>query len=205
MVPGTYNVVVKLGSPRGQGDAAGRSRSGPQGSPADWQAWDAATVRAGQLQNAVADAINRIIATRKDVNLALAKLDARDRERDRDGATHKPDDAEKALRQSARDLQKRLTAVERRLYVSPDVKGLVEDETTALSQVENVRRALGSAWETPSPTTQRLPGRRRPHRPRRAGRRQQALRRGRPGLPEEGGGRPDRSAERSGADQRSEG
>jgi hypothetical protein len=38
--------------------------------------------------------------------------------------------------------------------VSPDVKGLVEDETTALSQVENIRRALASTWEAPSPTTQ---------------------------------------------------
>jgi photosystem II stability/assembly factor-like uncharacterized protein len=153
VIPGTYNVVVKLGSHETKGTIQVEPDPALKVSPADWQTWDAATVRSGQLQDAVADAINRINASRKDVNLALAKLDARNRERDRDGATHKPDDAEKALRGSARDLQKKLSAVERRLYVSPDIKGLIEDDTTALSQVENVRRALGSAWETPSPTT----------------------------------------------------
>jgi photosystem II stability/assembly factor-like uncharacterized protein len=153
VIPGTYNVVVKLGTHEAKGTIQVVPDPSLKVSPADWQAWDAAITQAGHLQDAVADAINRINATRKDVNLALAKLDARNRERDRDGATHKPDDTEKALRQSARDLQKKLSTVERRLYVSPDIKGLIEDDTTALSQVENVRRALGSAWETPSPTT----------------------------------------------------
>jgi photosystem II stability/assembly factor-like uncharacterized protein len=153
VIPGTYNVVVKLGAHEAKGTLQVEPDPSLKVSPADWQAWDAAIAQAGHLQDAVADAINRIVATRKDVNLALAKLDARAKERDRDGATHKPDDAEKALRQSARDLQKKLSTVERRLYVSPDIKGLIEDDTTALSQVENVRRALGSAWETPSPTT----------------------------------------------------
>jgi photosystem II stability/assembly factor-like uncharacterized protein len=153
VIPGTYNVVVKLGGHEAKGTLRVDPDPALKSTPADWQAWDAATVHSGQLQNAVADAINRIIATRKDVNLALAKLDARAKERERDGGTAKPTDAEKVLRQSARDLQKKLTTVERRLYVSPDVKGLVEDDTTALSQVENIRRALGSAWETPSSTT----------------------------------------------------
>ncbi len=154
VVPGTYDVTVKYGGHEAKGTVTVAPDPALKSSPADWQAWDAATVRAGALQNAVADAINRINATRKDVTLALGKLDARDKERERDGGTAKPDDAEKALRQSARDLQKRLSTVERRLYVPPDVKGLVEDDTTALSQVKNVRRAVGSAWEVPSATTQ---------------------------------------------------
>jgi hypothetical protein len=153
VTPGTYNVTVKLGTHEAKGTLRIDPDPALKTSPADWQAWDAAIVHAGQLQNAVADSINRVNATRKDVNLALAKLDARAKERERDGGVHKPDDAEKALRQSARDLQKKLSTVERRLYVSPDTKGLVEDDTTALSEVENVRRALGSAWETPTATT----------------------------------------------------
>ena len=156
VIPGTYNVVVKYGGHESKGTVTVAPDPALKSSPADWQAWDAATVRSGSLQNAVADAINRINATRKDITLALAKLDARNKERDRDGngETRKPDDAEKALRQSARDLQKKLSAVERRLYVPPDTKGLVEDDTTALSQVENARRAVGSTWETPSATSQ---------------------------------------------------
>ena len=100
----------------------------------------------------MADAINRIAATRRDVNLVIAKLDAQDKERERSGGPQGGDGAGKALRQSARDLQKKLSAVERRLYVSPDIKGLVNDETTALSKVETARRALSSSWETPSAT-----------------------------------------------------
>ena len=153
VVPGTYSVVVKYGGHEAKGTVTVEPDPALKATPADWQAWDAATVRSGALQNAVADAINRINVTRKDLGAALAKLDARAKERERDGGSAKPDEAEKALRQSARDLQKKLSAVERRLYVPGDAKGLVEDETTALSRVENVRRALGSSWETPSATT----------------------------------------------------
>jgi hypothetical protein len=152
VIPGTYGVVVKYGGHEAKGTLRVEADPTLESSPADWQAWDAAINRAGGYQNAVADAINRIAATRKDVSLVLAKLDAQDKERERGGGPKGGDDAGKALRQSARDLQKKLSAVERRLYGSPDVKGLVEDETTALSKVETARRAITSTWETPSAT-----------------------------------------------------
>jgi photosystem II stability/assembly factor-like uncharacterized protein len=152
VIPGTYGVVVKYGGHEAKGTLTIAPDPALKTSPADWQAWDAAVVRSGALQNAVADAINRIGVTRKDVTLALAKLDARDKERERNGGAKEGDDAEKAIRQAARDLRKRLSTVERKLYVSPDIKGLVEDETTALSQVENVRRVVGSSWEAPNAT-----------------------------------------------------
>jgi hypothetical protein len=153
VIPGTYGVVVKYGGHEAKGTLKVEPDPTLKTSEADWRAWDAAITHVGELQNAVADAINRIGATRKDVNQALARLDARDKERERDGGEARgKDDAGKALRQSARDLQKRLSTVERRLYVPPDIKGLVEDDTTALSQVESARRALGTSWEAPSPT-----------------------------------------------------
>ena len=37
--------------------------------------------------------------------------------------------------------------------MSADVKGLLEDDSTALSEVENVRRAIGNSWEAPTPNT----------------------------------------------------
>jgi photosystem II stability/assembly factor-like uncharacterized protein len=157
VVPGTYSVVVKYGGHEARGTVTVEADPELKSSPAGWAAWDAAVVRAGALQNAVADAINRIGTTRKDVSQALAKLDARDKEKERDaetGTPAKPDPSEKALRQSARDLQKKLSAVERRFYVSADLKGLLEDDTTALSEVENVRRAIGNSWEAPSANTQ---------------------------------------------------
>ncbi|HTG33239.1 MAG TPA: hypothetical protein VLB76_09930 [Thermoanaerobaculia bacterium] len=152
VIPGTYGVVVKYGGHEAKGTLRVEADPTLKSSPADWQAWDTAITRAGGYQNVVADAINRISATRKDVNLVLARLDAQDKERERNGAAKGGDDAGKALRQSARDLQKKLSAVERRLYVPPDTKGLVSDETTALSKVENARRVISSSWETPSAT-----------------------------------------------------
>ncbi len=155
VIPGTYGVVVKY---RGH-EAKGTLKIEPDPtlkiSDADWRSWDAAINQVGELQNAVADSINRIGATRRDVNQVLARLDAREREqRERNGGEARGrDDASKALRQAARDLQKRLSTVERRLYVPPDTKGLVEDDTTALSRVETTRRALTSSWSAPSATT----------------------------------------------------
>ncbi len=156
VIPGTYTVVVKYGGHEAKGTVTVEPDPSLKTTEADWRAWDAATIRVGQLQNAVADAVNRLNATRKDVNQALAKLDARDKEREdqQPGVEAKGDDAEKALRKAARDLQKKITAVERRFQVPSDTKGLVEDETVALSRVGTARRAIGTSWETPSPTAQ---------------------------------------------------
>ena len=89
VIPGTYNVVVKYGGHEAKGTLRVEADPALESSPADWQAWDAAINRAGGYQNAVADAINRIAATRKDVSLVLAKLDAQDKERERDGASQR--------------------------------------------------------------------------------------------------------------------
>ena len=151
VVPGTYNVVVKYGKQEAKGTVKVEPDPSLKATEADWKAWDEATVRVGQLQNAVADAVNRLNATRKDVSQALAKLDARDKEREQRGEERGKDEGEKALRQAARDLQKKITAVERRFQVPSDTKGLVEDDTTASSRVGDARRALGTSWETPSP------------------------------------------------------
>jgi photosystem II stability/assembly factor-like uncharacterized protein len=155
VVPGTYGVTVKVGKQEAKGTLKVEADSGLEGS-ADWQAWDAAAARLGELQNAVTDAINRIAATRKDVGVVLAKLDAQAAERERSGGGtpgQATDDPGKALRQSARDLQKKLSAVEKRLYTPPDTKGLIDDDDTALALVQNAGRALSSTWKAPSETT----------------------------------------------------
>ncbi|HEV2851458.1 MAG TPA: hypothetical protein VHC97_01520 [Thermoanaerobaculia bacterium] len=154
VIPGTYGVTVKYGGHEAKGTVKVEADPDLKGSQADWQAWDAATVQTGELQNAVTDAISRIIATRKDVGVVLAKLDAQAAERERNGgARDAADDSSKALRQAARDLQKKLSAVERRLYVPPDTKGLIDDDSTVLGRVQNASRALGAGWGAPTATT----------------------------------------------------
>jgi photosystem II stability/assembly factor-like uncharacterized protein len=156
VMPGTYGVTVKFGEREAKGTLKIEADPDVKTSQADWQAWDAATARMGELQNAVTDAVNRIAATRKDVGVVLGKLDAQAAERERSSAGNPAkgaDDPNKALRQAARDLQKKLSAVEKTLYTPPDTKGIVDEEDRALNKVQNAGRALGSAWGTPSATT----------------------------------------------------
>jgi len=154
--PGTYNVTVKYKDKEARGTIKVVQDPALANTEADWQARETAIARAGNLQNAVTDAIVRIGAAKDDVKVVLAKLDARRKERERDApaSTGKPpDDPDKAVNKAARDLQKKLTEVEKKLWVTPDTKGLVLDETVS-SKVDNANRALDSTWDRPSPTTE---------------------------------------------------
>ncbi len=150
--PGTYNVTVKLRDHEAKGTLQVVADPALENTDADWQAREDAVARAGELQNAVADAPARIAAARDDVKVVLAKLDARKKERERAGADAKTaGEPDKPLAQAARDLQKKLSAVERRFYVPPDTKGIVEDET-AYAKVTDFGRTLDATWGRPSPT-----------------------------------------------------
>ena len=153
VAPGTYTVTVKFRDKEAKQTLQMVADPALGNSDADWQTREAAVVRAGELQNALTDAISRIAAAKDDVKVVLAKLDARKKVRERDaGAAKDAADPDKPLAQAARDLQKKLSAMERRLYVPPDTKGLVEDETP-WNKVQDVGRAFESTWSRPSPTT----------------------------------------------------
>ena len=154
VAPGTYTVSVKFRDKEAKQTLQVVPDPALGNGDADWQAREAVVTRAGELQNAVADAITRINAAKDDVKVVLAKLDARKKERENanPGAAKDADDPDKPLAQAARDLQKKLSAMERRLYVPPDTKGLVED-VTPWNKVQNVGRAVDATWTRPSPTT----------------------------------------------------
>ena len=149
VAPGTYNVAVKYGKEEARGTV--KVEADPQLGVAanDWQAWDAVVKRVGQLQDAVTEAIERVSATRSDVGVVLSKLDARSKARQRNGETG--NDPDRELRRAARDLQKRLDEVERKLYVPPGTKGIVEDRT-AQNRMDYMRRYVGSSFTTPTGT-----------------------------------------------------
>ena len=153
--PGTYNVTVKYKDKEAKGTIQVVPDPALTTADADWQAREAAVTRAGQLQNAVADAIGRIGTAKDDVKVVLNKLDARRKERERNAqpGAKKEDDPDKALGKAARDLQKKLTDLEKRFWVTPDTKGIVEDQT-ALTKVEDASRGAESTWGRPSPNTQ---------------------------------------------------
>jgi photosystem II stability/assembly factor-like uncharacterized protein len=154
VAPGTYTVSVKFRDKEAKQTLQVVPDPALGNGDADWQAREAVVTRAGELQNAVADAITRINAAKDDVKVVLAKLDARKKERENanPGAAKDAADPDKPLAQAARDLQKKLGAMERRLYVPPDTKGLVED-VTPWNKVQDVGRAADATWTRPSPTT----------------------------------------------------
>jgi photosystem II stability/assembly factor-like uncharacterized protein len=157
--PGTYNVTVKYKDKEARGTIRVVQDPALPNTEADWQTREAAIARAGGLQNAVTDAIVRIGAAKDDVKVVLAKLDARRKERERNagvlsGGDGKPaDDPDRPLNKAARDLQKKLGEVEKRLWVTPDTKGLTLDETVS-NKVDEANRALDSTWDRPSPTAE---------------------------------------------------
>jgi photosystem II stability/assembly factor-like uncharacterized protein len=153
--PGAYTVTVKFRDREARQTLQVVADPALGNTDADWQAREAVVVRAGELQNAVADAVARINAARDDVKVVLAKLDARKKEREKTagaGAAKDAADPDKPLAQAARELQKKLSAIERRFYVPPDTKGIVDDEDTAWNKVTTAGRTVESSWSRPSPT-----------------------------------------------------
>ena len=172
--PGTYAVTIRF-----QGhEASGKVEVAPDpfthNSAADWQAREAALRRLGQLQDSLVEAVDRIAAARTDLDVVVAKLrraDAREEERKKaagidaaaapagtpaaaeasNAAPRGPGAAGNPLLRAARDLRRKLDAEERRLYVPPGIKGIVDDRT-ALSRVQNALGSLDSSWDPPDAT-----------------------------------------------------
>ena len=53
---------------------------------------------------------------------------------------------------AARDLQKKLTEIEKRIWVTPDTRGIVDDQTLS-ARVDAAGFPVQSAWGSPTPTT----------------------------------------------------
>jgi hypothetical protein len=142
--PGTYAVTVKfrgseakqtvrvLPDPRQPAEAAAR------------QANYDTILRAGRMYEAVTSAIERIRQTRTDIDAVLAKQKKDD---DAPAADKAPDPIAKA----AGDLKKKLDAMEKRLWVPPQTKGIVA-ETDVQSKISYPMYSLQSSWDAPTPS-----------------------------------------------------
>ncbi len=165
VLPGTYTITVKykdheasapvrvLADPRFQIGAAAR------------QAKYDAVMRAGRLQETVAEAVKRILRTREEIGLVQArarKEDGADEARDRgaDGAAGEEAGDEQGgsgkdplaeLRKEGDRLKEKLEAMEKRLRVPPGTRGIVADRDVAYSRVRFAQFSLGSSWDAPTP------------------------------------------------------
>ena len=146
VAPGTYTVTVRF---RGQ-EAKGTVQVLPDaaaGSPqeaAAWQRREAALGRAAALQERTVAAIERLIATRADLDAALAK--ARKAGAGEDGGAGA---AHQELIAAGKALRTRLDGLERELWIPPTTKGLLRNRDL-LSKVENVVSALDSSFDPPN-------------------------------------------------------
>jgi photosystem II stability/assembly factor-like uncharacterized protein/ribonuclease HI len=147
--PGTYGVTVRYGDHEAKGTVQVVAAPTIENTEADWQAREDALVRIQRIQESTVDAIDRIAATRKDVEVVLQKLQPKDKKKE--PSADGKDDPNKALKDAAKDLQKKLTEMEKRLWVSPDVKGIIDDQTL-MAGVNAVAFPVFSTFEPPSAT-----------------------------------------------------
>ncbi|HET7710824.1 MAG TPA: hypothetical protein VFL80_02745, partial [Thermoanaerobaculia bacterium] len=141
--PGKYSVTVKYKeqSATETVNVVGDPRF--QISPADRKAkWDA-VVRAGEMQEVVADAIDRITKTRSDIDAVIARRQTPPKPGERPA----PD----TLVIEGRRLKQRLDVVEKMFWVPPKTKGIVSDADVALSKIGYVQSALSSSYDAPTP------------------------------------------------------
>ncbi|HET9228263.1 MAG TPA: hypothetical protein VFR31_16420, partial [Thermoanaerobaculia bacterium] len=144
--PGTYNVTVRFGDHEAKGTVQVLAAPTVENTEADWQAREAALTRLQKVQESGVEAIERIAAVRKDIDIVLAKLQPKDKK-----AEEPKEDPNKALKDAAKDLQKKLTDLEKRLWVTPDTRGIVDDRTLSAS-VNAAMFPVLSTFEPPSPT-----------------------------------------------------
>ena len=143
--PGTYTVTIKfrgneakqsvrvLPDPRHTGQAAAR------------QANYDAILRAGRMYETVTSALDRIRQTRGDIDAVLAK------QKKDDDAPAAADTAPDPVSKAAADLKKKLDAMEKRLWVPPQTKGIVA-ETDVQSKIGYPMYSLQSSWDAPTPS-----------------------------------------------------
>jgi len=149
--PGTYRVVLKYKDHTAQGTAQVLPAPFTQNTAEDWQAREVAFERIKTVQTALAAAIDRINGARADLDLVKKKLDAADKARRTAGEEEK-EDPHRDLKKAAKGLRAQLDATEKKIYIPPGTKGIVDESGTAFEQIQSVRSSLESSWDPPNAT-----------------------------------------------------
>jgi photosystem II stability/assembly factor-like uncharacterized protein len=160
--PGIYQVTISFKGHEAKGTVQVAPDPSTHNSGADWQAREAAVRRLGELQDSLVEGIERLGTARADLDVVVAKLrraDARQEEKKKKAAPAAGSAAGGSgaaapgnpLLRSARELRRKINTVERRLFVPPTTKGIVDD-WTALSRVQLALFSLDSSWDAPNAT-----------------------------------------------------
>jgi hypothetical protein len=147
--PGTYTVTVKLGDHESKGTVRVLGDPRSANTAADWQTRETAIVRAEQLQDTLAEAVDRLRRTRSDVDAVIEKA----KKAAGPAVTAASDTAKETppLAKAGEALKEKLTALEKRFWSPYDTVGLVA-ESDAVTHLGYVRGYLNATWAPPSPT-----------------------------------------------------
>ncbi|HEX2163083.1 MAG TPA: hypothetical protein VHM02_03975 [Thermoanaerobaculia bacterium] len=160
VLPGTYQVTVRFGDEEATAPVEVLPDPRFDLSAEDRRAGHAAARRAGELQEALTAAIERVRAARHDVETVLARRAAANEEAERearrqgsaeddDDEADEGEDAPDLLARDGRKLLADLDALERALWQPPGSRGILP-ETDAWSQVGRASWLLGDAWRPPT-------------------------------------------------------
>ncbi|HWN43787.1 MAG TPA: hypothetical protein VNW71_16290, partial [Thermoanaerobaculia bacterium] len=152
VLPGAYLVRVSykdqksaeqtvrvLPDPRYEGRLGGRQ--------ANFEAQE----RAGRIQEALAEAVERINQTRTDLDAVTARLKAREEKGKKEsGESGGPPSPAADLMKSGRELRKKLDDAEKRLWQPEGTKGIVA-EIDVENKINYAMRAIGSSYDAPTP------------------------------------------------------
>jgi photosystem II stability/assembly factor-like uncharacterized protein len=149
VTPGTYNVTVRFRGHEAKSTVKVLADPGVSGlTAATWSERQNALDRARKLHAATAEAIDRVLATRRDVDTVLAKL----RQAGIDG---KEREADRPIVKAGEKLKRDLTEAEKKLWIPPGTKGLQRDKDLT-SRLERTDEALTSSWTSPTPAQKAL-------------------------------------------------
>jgi photosystem II stability/assembly factor-like uncharacterized protein len=151
VLPGDYEVTLSLAV--GASDAVTSSQSlsvlADPRSPFDSSAYAAnyqARLELMKMQERAVSAVERIVHAQSGVSTALALID----QQLKPGA--EPDEAVKALKESAEEIQESLAKLEKRFRTPPRTKGIVYDDDKVANRIGMAMYYVGSTRDAPSPT-----------------------------------------------------
>lgn len=146
--PGRYEVVLTLAGEERRGYVNVLADPSSGNNAEDWQARWQAILEAGRLNDAAVSAIERIAATRRDLDAVAERIRTANAEALRDETVK---EADLPLAAEAKAVREGLEKLETRFWWPLDTVGITPD-IDILSRLAYVRGYLGSSWSRPNPT-----------------------------------------------------
>ncbi|HEY7215725.1 MAG TPA: hypothetical protein VIC28_13925, partial [Thermoanaerobaculia bacterium] len=147
VTPGTYQVTVKFGDQEAKGTVRVLQDPRSKNTEEDWRRREDALARIRAVNDALAEAVDRIRQTRADADQVVAKIQSAKKDKDSSAGDDKPDPLVEAAGKLKGDLDK----LERRLWIPYDAVG-IQPPTDALSKLFDAYGGVLSSWDPPSPT-----------------------------------------------------